>query len=143
MPTTVRSDIDIETIQRLSISLNDCFSTLDAAPGVFSDDAFFDLLPPLWRFQLQGPDALVAQLRAIAQGETSARILRVVPTTTGFVMEHEETQQLPDGTVEIARRIFLCEVQDDRITEVSCYCNGGWDDELRARHAAEAPMLRP
>jgi hypothetical protein len=23
------------------------------------------------------------------------------------------------------------------------YCNGGWDDELRARHAAEAPMVRP
>jgi hypothetical protein len=22
-------------------------------------------------------------------------------------------------------------------------CNGAWDKELRARHAAEAPMLRP
>ena len=44
---------------------------------------------------------------------------------------------------EVARRIFLCEVRDGRIAEVTCYCNGGWDDDLRARHAAEAPMLRP
>lgn len=26
-------------------------------------------------------------------------------------------------------------------TAVTTYCNGGWDDELRARHAAEAPMI--
>ena len=41
---------------------------------------------------------------------------------------------------EVARRLWLCEVRDGRITEVVGYCNGGWDDELRARHAAEAPM---
>jgi hypothetical protein len=108
---------------------------------VFSTDAFFDLYPPLWRFQLQGPDAFVAQLRAISEGEPSARILRVVPTATGFVLEHEETQR--GARVEVARRLWLCEVRDGRISEVVGYCNGGWDDELRARHAAEAPMLRP
>ena len=48
----------------------------------------------------------------------------------------------PDIDV-VARRLWLCEVRDGRITEVVGYCNGGWDDELRARHAAEAPMLRP
>ena len=66
------------------------------------------------------------------------RLLRAVPTATGFVMEHEETHA---GVV--ARRLILCEVRDGRITDVTVYCNGGWDDELRARHAAEAPMLRP
>jgi hypothetical protein len=30
-----------------------------------------------------------------------------------------------------------------RIAEVTVYCTGEWDDELRARHAAEAPMIRP
>ena len=35
------------------------------------------------------------------------------------------------------------EVTDGRISAVTTYCNGGWDDELRARHAAEAPMIRP
>jgi hypothetical protein len=52
-------------------------------------------------------------------------------------MEHEETAH-----GEVARRLWLCEVRDGRITEVVGYCNGGWDGELRARHAVEAPMLR-
>ena len=66
-------------------------------------------------------------------------MVRVVPTATGSAMEHEETAA-PTST---ARRLFLCEVVDGRITEVVGYCNGAWDDELRARHAAEAPVLRP
>ena len=44
---------------------------------------------------------------------------------------------------EIARKLWHCVVRDGQIVEATCYCNGGWDDELRARHAAEAPMLRP
>ncbi len=132
---------DLATVERLSAAFNQCFETLDAGEGLFAPDAFFDLYPPLWRFQLQGPDAFAAQLRAIAEGPTSARVLRVVPTASGFVMEHEETHRA--ATVEVARRLWLCEVRDGRITEVVGYCNGGWDDELRARHAAEATMLRP
>ena len=58
------------------------------------------------------------------------------------MLEHLETG-LNGRDREVARRLFLCEVRDGRIAEVVGYCNGGWDDELRARHAAEAPMLRP
>ena len=139
--TTTMQTIDTATVERLSEAFNRCFETFDPPRELFAPDAFFDLLPPLWRFQLQGPEAFVAQLRAIAEGETSARVLRVVPTATGFVMEHEETKR---GTKkEVARRLWLCEVREGRITDVTGYCNGGWDDELCARHAAEAPMLRP
>jgi ketosteroid isomerase-like protein len=132
---------DRTTVERLSAGFNRCFETLDAPDDVFAPDAFFDLYPPFWRFQLQGPDAFAAQLRATAGGEPSARVLRVVATATGFVLEHEEVAR--GRTVEVARRLWLCEVRDGRITEAVGYCNGGWDDELRARHAAEAPMLRP
>ena len=38
-----------------------------------------------------------------------------------------------------ARRIHLCEVRDGRISAVTTYCNGGWDDELRARHRRRGP----
>ena len=140
MPTT-HTTIDAATAQRLGTAFNRCFETLEAPESLFADDVFFDLYPPFWRFQLQGPDAIGRQLRAIAQGTPSARVLRIVPTATGFVLEHEETQR--GERTEIARRLWLCEVHDDRITEVLGYCNGGWDDELRARHAAEAPILRP
>ena len=83
---------DHATVERLSTAFNRCFETLDAGDDVFAPDAFFDLYPPLWRFQLEGPEAFAAQLRAISEGEPSARVLRVVPTASGFVMEHEETQ---------------------------------------------------
>ena len=132
--------IDDTTIERLSSGFNRCFETLDAGQDLFTDDAFFDLRPPFWRFQLQGPEAFGRQLRAIAEGTPSARILRVLPTSTGFVMEHEETQR--GEQTFVAHRVWMCEVRDGRITEAVGYCNGGWDDALRARHAAEAPMLR-
>ena len=129
------------TITDVSEAFRRCVESHTAPPGLFADDAFFDLLPPYWRFQLQGPDAFVAQLRAIANGRPSrVRTLRTVATDTGFLTEHEET--VLDGS-EVARRVWLCELRDGRITEVTCYCNGGWDAELRARHAAEAPMVRP
>ncbi len=141
MATSTTTIADHATVQRLSAAFNRCFETFEAPDDLFAPDAFFDLYPPLWRFQIEGGDAFVTQLRAIAQGTVTARILRVVPTANGFVMEHEETQQCADP--EVARRIWLCEVRDNRIADVVCYCNGGWDSALRARHAAEAPMIRP
>ncbi|MGI8794508.1 MAG: hypothetical protein ACR2H3_15275 [Acidimicrobiales bacterium] len=41
----------------------------------------------------------------------------------------------------VARRIHLCEVVDRRISAVTTYCNGGWDADLRARHATQAQMV--
>jgi hypothetical protein len=127
---------------QLSTEFHRCFSDFDARPDLFTDDAFFDLLPPMWRFQLQGPgEVFTNQLRAIAEGPVEIEIIRTLPTENGFVTEHVETQHTPAGVVK-ARRIHLCEVRDGRICAVTTYCNGGWDDELRARHSLEAPMIR-
>jgi hypothetical protein len=134
---TLPAPPDTETVRRLATALNRCFETFTADVDTFAADAFFDLLPPFWRFQLNGPEAFLAQLRTVARGASTARILRVVPTASGFVLEHEETQ-----ADAVARRVLLCDVRDGRITDVLVYCNGEWDAALRARHAAEAPMLR-
>lgn len=134
--------LDQETAERLSTAFHRCFEGFEPPEGVFARDAFFDLMPPFWRFQLQGPDAFVQQLRSIAEGKVSIQVLRTVPTATGFLTEHVETQRTPDG-VMTARRVHLCEVADGVITKATTYCNGGWDEELRTRHAAEAPMLQP
>jgi hypothetical protein len=134
--------IDTATAERLAADFNRCFETLDSPAGLFAADVFFDLYPPFWRFQLQGRDAIQEQLRKLSEGcEVTSRILRVVPTAEGFLMEHEETQQ--GERTEVARKLWHCVVLDGQIVEATCYCNGGWDDELRARHAAEAPMVRP
>jgi hypothetical protein len=139
---TIRTNtaVDVDVVERLGAAFNRCFETLDVADDVCTPDAFFDLYPPFWRFQIQGSDAIGAQLRAIASPPVTSRVLRVVPTASGFVLEQEETQH---GCGEVARRLWLCEVRDGRIAEAVGYCNGGWDAALRARHAAEAPMLRP
>jgi len=143
MTASSTATIDQETADRLSAGFHRCFAEFIAADGLFADDAFFDLLPPMWRFQFEGQGAaFAAQLQSIAEGPVEIEIVRTIPTATGFVTEHVETQHTPNG-VMTARRIHLCEVADGQITAVTTYCNGGWDAELRARHAADAPMVRP
>ena len=140
--STAPEVLDRVTADRLSAGFHRCFSDFHAEADLFAPDTFFDLLPPLWRFQLVGPgEAFAGQLASIAQGPVEIDVVRTVPTAGGFITEHVETQHMPDGDV-VARRLHLCEVRDGRITSVTTYCNGGWDDELRARHAAEAPMVR-
>lgn len=143
MTTTTAPRTDHATVDRLSAGFHRCFTDFVADDGVFADDAFFDLLPPYWRFQFVGSgEAFAGQLRSIAEGPVEVEVVRTVATATGFVTEHVETQHTAAGTMT-ARRLHLCEVTDGRITAVTSYCNGGWDAELRARHAAEAPMVRP
>ncbi len=61
--------LDPATVERLSTAFNRCFETLDAGEDLFTADAFFDLLPPFWRFQLQGP----GRLRRAAAGARRGR----------------------------------------------------------------------
>ncbi len=143
MATPTLTTIDQATADRLSAEFHRCFSEFSAPDDLFAPDTFFDLLPPMWRFQFEGPgEAFVAQLRSIAEGPVEIEVVRTVPTISGFVTEHVETQHTADG-VKTARRIHLCAIRDGQIYEVTTYCNGAWDDELRSRHDAEAPMLRP
>jgi hypothetical protein len=135
--------LDQQTADRLSAEFHHCFSDFEARDDLFAPGTLFDLLPPLWRFQLAGGgEEFTRQLRSIAEGPSEIEVVRTVPTATGFVTEHVETQRTPQGTIT-ARRLHLCEVRDGRIAAVTTYCNGGWDEERRARHAAEAPMIRP
>jgi hypothetical protein len=143
MAVQTPTPIDQETADRFSAEFHRCFSQFAARNDLFAPDTLFDLLPPLWRFQFEGPgEAFTAQLRSIAEGPVDIEVVRTVPTSSGFVTEHVETQHTPNGVIT-ARRIHLCEVRNGRICAVTTYCNGGWDDDLRHRHAIEAPMVRP
>lgn len=138
----VASAIDHATARRLSARFNLVFETLEAGDDLFAPDVLFDLNMPVWRFQLQGPKAWEAQLRELAEGPIHVQVLRTAPTDSGFVTEHEERGEV-HGRIVSARRMWLCEVRDGLIAEVVGYCSGEWDEELRARHAREAPMIRP
>jgi hypothetical protein len=142
MTTTSAASIDVAEIERLSRQFADVFGTFEASEGDFAPDAFFDLNMPVWRFQLRGAANFAAQLKQINEGPVRMEVSRTVPTLSGFVTEHVEHQKV-DGEDITARRIWLCEIRDGRIAEATGYCSGEWNEELRARHAAEAPMIRP
>lgn len=131
-----------EACERLSRRFADLFDGLDDGEDVLAPDVFCDLNMPVWRFQLQGRAAFVQQLRTLARGPLRIDLVRTVATECGFVAEHEEHQEV-DGEDRTARRLWLCETKEGRIVEAVGFCTGEWDKELRARHAAEAPMLRP
>jgi hypothetical protein len=133
--------IDQAEAERLCERFHEVFTTFEVGEDVFAPDVFCDLNMPVWRFQLQGREAFGAQIARINQGPSRVEILRTVPTSLGFVTEHVEHQDV-HGEDHSARRLVLCEVRAGLITDVTVYCSGEWDDELRARHAAEAPMIR-
>ena len=133
--------LDDATAQELSERLADVFRTADIG-DIFTGDVFLDGHPPLWRFQLQGRDSFAAWLHGYSPGGAEITVVRTIPTVTGFVTEfvgrHEEAgEELTD------RKILLCELRDGRIAELTVYCSGDWNAELRARHQTEAPLLRP
>jgi ketosteroid isomerase-like protein len=109
---------------------------------VFASDVFFDLNMPVWRFQLEGPEAFEGFLRELNPDGVELSTGRAIVTASGFVVEHQD-RKFEDGHEVTSRKLLLCEVREGRITEVVVYCSGEWDEELRARHAAEAPMIRP
>jgi hypothetical protein len=133
--------IDQPTAERLSERLADVFRTADVG-DLFTDDLFLDGHPPMWRFQLQGIDAFASWLVGYAPAGVDTTVVRTVPTAGGFVTEltgrHEEESQFMTD-----RKIVLCALRDGRIAELTIYCSGDWDADLRARHQAETTLLRP
>ena len=138
LETTVLSDAEA---QELSERLADVFRSAEVG-DLLTDDVFLDGHPPFWRFQIQGRDAFAAWLKGYSPDGVDTTVARTVPTAGGFVTEmtgrHEE-----DGEVMTDRKIVLCEVRDGRVAEMTIYCSGDWDAELRARHTAETTLVRP
>jgi ketosteroid isomerase-like protein len=133
--------LDDAVAQELSERLADVFRAAQATE-VLADDVFLDGNPPEWRFQLQGRDTFDAWIKSFMPDGADTTVVRTIPTVTGFVTEftgrHDE-----DGREITDRKILLAEVRDGRIAELTVYCSGDWDADLRARHAAETQLIRP
>jgi hypothetical protein len=133
--------IDDALAQELSERLADVFRTADAS-DVLTDDVFLDGNPPLWRFQLRGRDTFDAWIKGFMPDGADTTVVRTIPTVTGFVTEFVGRHK--DNGEEITdRKILLAEVRGGHIAELTIYCSGDWNAELRARHAAETQLIRP
>lgn len=133
--------LDDAVVQELSERLADVFRTADTG-DVLSEDVFLDGHPPFWRFQLEGRDTFDAWLKGYSPRGHETTVVRAVPTVSGFVTELVG-RHVEDGAEVTDRKIILCEVRGGQISELTVYCSGDWDPELRARHAAETTLLRP
>ena len=110
---------------------------------VFTDDVFLDGHPPFWRFQLEGLADVAAWLSGYVAHVPDVTAVRTMTTAEGFLTEHITTEHDADRGELISRKLLVCAVRDGRIAGMTIYCSGDWDSTLRARHAAEAPTLRP
>jgi ketosteroid isomerase-like protein len=135
------SVLDDAAAQELSERLADVFRTARVG-DVLAEDVFLDGHPPFWSFQLAGRATFAAWLQGYCPDGSEITVVRTIPTATGFVTEmvgrHEE-----DGKELTDRKILLCEVRDGLIAELTVYCSGDWDADLRARHAVETELIRP
>jgi ketosteroid isomerase-like protein len=136
-PTTVADAV----AQELSERLADVFRR-GRATDVLAEDVFLDGNPPEWRFQLQGRDTFDAWIKDVMPHGADTTVVRTIPTVTGFVTEFTG-HLVEDGREITDRKILLAEVRDGRIAELTVYCSGDWDEDLRARHAAETQLIRP
>jgi ketosteroid isomerase-like protein len=141
MTTFDLSQATYSSASELSERLAEVFRTAEVGDA-FTDDVFLDGHPPEWRFQLQGRAALASWLRDYAPDGVETTVVRTIPTASGFVTEFVGRHQ-EDGALMTDRKILLCDVRDGRIAELTIYCSGDWDEQLRERHRAETTLLRP
>jgi ketosteroid isomerase-like protein len=130
------------SIEQLSDALADVFRTGNVG-DVFTDDLFLDGHPPFWRFQIQGLDAFSRWLAGYVAHRPAVTVSHTIATASGFLTEHVSAEHDPDRGQITARKVLICTVRDGRVAEMTVYCSGDWDADLRARHAAEAPIFRP
>jgi hypothetical protein len=119
------------------------FLETGATEGLFAPDVFADITLPHWRVQVQGAAELVGAKTGMHPPAGRTRVEKVVSYASGYTLKVEERWQ-DGGQQWYCREVFLCELDDvGRITEVSIYCTGDWDEAAVARHAEAVTLLRP
>jgi hypothetical protein len=141
MSTLQPTVVDDAVAQELSERLADVFRTGHAG-DVLTDDVFVDGNPPFWRFQLQRRDSFNAWIKSFMPDGAETTVIRTIPTVSGFVTEFTGRHEA-DGEEMTDRKILVAELRHGRIAELTIYCSGDWNAELRARHASETELIRP
>jgi hypothetical protein len=125
----------------------DCLRTfdVDGLTALYRADALLDVSVPTWRYQLQGAAAIGERLREeLAPVRNSARVtsMRTDAIADGVVIEME-VRLVQAGEDRMWREVHIVHTDGAAITEHVDYCTGIWDAATIARHAIEAPMVRP
>ena len=119
------------------------FLETGAVEGLFAPDVFADITLPHWRVQVQGAGEMIAAKTSLHPPAGRTRVERVLAAEHSYALKVEERWE-DDGGRWYCREAFLCELDDEgRITELSVYCTGDWDEAAVARHSEAVTLLRP
>jgi hypothetical protein len=119
------------------------FLETGATAGLFAPDVFADISLPHWRVQTRGAEDLIATKTRFHPPAGRTRVEKVLPGDHGYALKVEE--RWDDAARRwYCREAFLCDLDEEgRITELSVYCTGDWDEGAVARHAEAVTLLRP
>jgi hypothetical protein len=141
---TTATALDPDAMRRVADRYIAFLESNEPPADLFEPDVFSDVTLPRWRLQADDVPGLVAiRVGGHCYPGAVARH-RLDPTQTGFVLEVEERWTDEAGGTWYCRELFRADVSPDgRISRLSVYCTGDWDEALVARHAAEVRLLRP
>lgn len=114
----------------------------DRPIDLFTDDVFADLSLPYWRVQGRGVDTIFGIREAGHPYPGAVRVEALDRTSRGFLIQFEE-RWIAEAQQWYCRELIHCVITDDRISELSVYCTGDWDEAVQQRHAEEVTLLRP
>ena len=142
MTATQAPPAALPALVRASVDRFVAFLETGATDGLFAPDVFADITLPHWRVQVQGAEELAAARTRLHPPPGRTRVEKVLPGEHGYALKVEERWE--DDGRWYCREAFLCDLDDDgRITELSVYCTGDWDEAAVARHAEAVTLLRP
>jgi hypothetical protein len=134
---------DVPVLVQASVDRLGAFLETGATEGLFAPDVFADLTLPHWRVQVQGAEELIATKNGFHPPAGRTRVEKVLAARHGYTLKVEERWEDAGGQW-YCREAFLCDLDDEgRITELSVYCTGDWDEAAVARHAEAVTLLRP
>ena len=113
-----------------------------APDGLFAPGLFADVTLPHWRVQADSAQGLLAIRKEGHPFPGRVRVERVEQTAHGFTIEFEERWN-DQGQQWYAREMGRADLEGGKITELTIYCTGDWDEARQREHANTVKMLRP
>ena len=140
---TTTTTIEIPALVQASVGRFVAFLEIGATEGLFAPDVFADITLPQWRVQVQGAEETIAAKNRLHPPAGRTGVEKVLPAERGYALKVEERWE-DSGQRWYCREVFLCDLDGEgRITELSAYCTGDWDEAAVARHAEAVTLLRP